>query len=259
VEIRALLPGTELAVYGAALVDPAGTVRQLRSRGRTKYREVYRDTQVAVYQNTTALPRAFVVPQATLAAAPGESLDLLTREPFAPRRQVILAAGSPAALTAAAAGPESASTRLIRDEPGNVTVEAATSGAGYLVVSSSFAPGWQASVDGAPAPVLRGNLLFQTVPLPAGTHTVELRYQPPQLALGATISGLALLLALAGLGGARLPWRRVTRRVGLTPWRWAQGAAWRLTGALSRGWAATRHVDRGLARPSRRSPERPSW
>jgi hypothetical protein len=66
--------------------------------------------------------------------------------------------------------------------------------------------------------VLRGNLLFQAVPVPAGTHTVELRYQPARLAVGGAISGLALLLALVGLSGLSLPWPRAFTRWRLARW-----------------------------------------
>jgi len=56
--------------------------------------------------------------------------------------------------------------------------------------------GWRASVDGDPAPVLQANALFRAVPVPAGRPRVELRYRPPEAALGAALSALAAVLGL---------------------------------------------------------------
>ncbi|MCE5239430.1 YfhO family protein [bacterium] len=61
-----------------------------------------------------------------------------------------------------------------------------------LVVSQAWYPGWRASVDGKPAPLLRANYAFCAVPVPAGQHHVRLVFAPPLWRLG-------LLLALAGL------------------------------------------------------------
>lgn len=221
VEFRGLLPAGELAVYGAALVDPAGAVRQLRGRSRSKYREVYRDAEIVVYENTAALPRAFVVPRATIAPAPGASLELLTHRPFDPEAQVVLTAGSaPPSLPGdepAVPGPSAA--QIVRSAPGAVTVNVSAESRAYLVVTDSAYPGWRAYVDGVERPLLRGNVLFQVVPIPAGTHTVELRYEPASVAVGGAISALALLLALAGLWSPALPRARLGRAARWRPYR----------------------------------------
>jgi hypothetical protein len=60
---------------------------------------------------------------------------------------------------------------------------------------------WRATVDGQPAEILRANLAFQAVQVPAGTHRVKLVYRDPNLMIGGIIS----LLSLAVCGGI---WRR---------------------------------------------------
>jgi uncharacterized membrane protein YfhO len=77
-------------------------------------------------------------------------------------------------------------------------------GPGWLVVRGSFTPSWRATVDGAPATVLRANGRHRAVALPAGDHVVVLRYHPPGLAAGGLGSGVAALLcAWLWLRGAR--------------------------------------------------------
>jgi len=50
---------------------------------------------------------------------------------------------------------------------------------GVVVLNEAWDPGWRAYVDGAPAPVLRVNMLHRAVVVPAGAHEVEFDYAPP--------------------------------------------------------------------------------
>jgi uncharacterized membrane protein YfhO len=49
---------------------------------------------------------------------------------------------------------------------------------GYLVLNDPYHPWWRASVDGRDAPILRANVLFRAVPVPAGRHRVEFAFEP---------------------------------------------------------------------------------
>ncbi len=60
-------------------------------------------------------------------------------------------------------------------------------------------PGWRATVDGAPAPLLRANYAFRAVRLEPGQHQVHLTFAPRSWRLGLAISGLTLLV-LVGWG-----------------------------------------------------------
>ena len=70
---------------------------------------------------------------------------------------------------------------------------------GFVVLVDTWDPGWQATVDGEPATVLRANLALRAVAVPAGEHLVEMRYRPRSVLVGAGFSGVAtaLLLGLA--------------------------------------------------------------
>jgi hypothetical protein len=69
---------------------------------------------------------------------------------------------------------------------------------GFAEVLEAYDPGWTAVVDAAPAPVLPANGFAMAVPVPAGSHTVRLRYKTPGRPMGAALSLLSLAL-LAGL------------------------------------------------------------
>jgi uncharacterized membrane protein YfhO len=69
-----------------------------------------------------------------------------------------------------------------------------------LVVAESYYPGWRATVDGQPAPILRANYLSQGLVMPQGKHIVQVSYEPDSFKYGALISlvGLVGLLGLVG-------------------------------------------------------------
>jgi hypothetical protein len=71
---------------------------------------------------------------------------------------------------------------------------------GRLVKRELEMPGWHANVDGVPVPVHATKLGFQSIPLPAGRHTVLFHFSPPYEGFGAA----ALLLGAAGLFGPEL-------------------------------------------------------
>jgi hypothetical protein len=79
---------------------------------------------------------------------------------------------------------------------------------GYVVVNETWFPGWHATIDGEPAPVLRGNVIMRAVPVSAGKHVVEMRFRP-----GYVLYPLALAFGawLATLGWALRALRRARR------------------------------------------------
>ncbi|MFN8476001.1 MAG: YfhO family protein [Anaerolineae bacterium] len=90
--------------------------------------------------------------------------------------------------------------------PGHVVVDVTADAPALLALSEVWYPGWQATVDGAPAPLLRAYDTLMAVPVPAGAHAVELRFDPPMVKAGLAISGLALALVVLALAWAL--WRR---------------------------------------------------
>jgi hypothetical protein len=62
---------------------------------------------------------------------------------------------------------------------------------GIVVLHDLFYPGWEAYVDGIGKPVLRANILFRGVEVPAGRHSVSFVFRPLSFAnLSAALSSL---------------------------------------------------------------------
>jgi uncharacterized membrane protein YfhO len=80
-----------------------------------------------------------------------------------------------------------------------------------LLVSENYFPGWNATVDGKPAPVVRANYNLIGVPLPAGAKTVQLRFRDAAYEKGKVLTLVALAAAVIVLvGGIALARRRTT-------------------------------------------------
>jgi hypothetical protein len=59
-----------------------------------------------------------------------------------------------------------------------IVIEAETDRPGHVVLNDPYYPGWRAYVNGERRPLVRGNLLFRAVAVPAGRHRVEFRFEP---------------------------------------------------------------------------------
>jgi hypothetical protein len=212
--VRAVQPAGEFVLYGAALVRSDGSLEQLFGKTKTKYRPIYADDQIRVLENTAAFPRAFVVPNATVAPSLGSALSAMVHQPFQPDQDVILADDTTthaAGLPGARGGHGSAQVTSYSSDA--VTVRTLADADAWLVLSDTYYPGWTATVDGQPTSVMRGDVLFRVVPIPAGQHEVQFRFQPTSVWLGLSISALALVLVLIGLGvaaGGQMRRRRTT-------------------------------------------------
>jgi hypothetical protein len=81
-------------------------------------------------------------------------------------------------------------------------------GAGWLLIEDSFGrPGWSATVDGRDAAILTADHAAGAVFVPAGEHSVEVRYRTPGLPHGIWVS-VAAIFVLVGISTAALLRRR---------------------------------------------------
>ncbi len=149
----------------------------------------------AVYENPSALPRAFVVPEAA-AMPPGGELAALTGTDLT--RRVLLATGDP---LPPPAGGAFRPAEVVEYRPNRVAVRLPAGGGGFLVLADVWYPGWVCRVDGERMPVYRADHAFRAVAVPAGAREAEFAFEPRPYRVGWWVSAATLgALAVAGLG-----------------------------------------------------------
>jgi hypothetical protein len=94
--------------------------------------------------------------------------------------------------------PGSGEVRRVDEKRNSVRLDVRAAGRAFLVLSVTGHKYWSATIDSQKAAIVPANVAFQGVVVPAGTHTVELRYRNPLIAIGGAIT----LLTLVTLGVA---------------------------------------------------------
>jgi len=145
------------------------------------------DRDLRIYENRTARPRAFWVPAAEWLASDEAVLRRLTAKEFDPGQAALIHARPPLPKLDSPAG--SAEVELLGHEWGRAWVRVSAKGAGFLVLSDLYYPGWEARLDGAEVRLYPVDLALRGLPVPAGEHEVLFRYNPisVHLAVWATL------------------------------------------------------------------------
>ncbi len=128
------------------------------------------------YENPRALPRVLFATSWQLA-----DFDDLTKTgkwpEFNPRDKVLLEV-APALDAPETAKPAKSRLAIESYRNGKIQVQVESDQAGFLVLNDSYHPWWFANVDGQPVDVLKANVIFRAVQVPAGKHVVTFEFRP---------------------------------------------------------------------------------
>jgi hypothetical protein len=193
-----ILPCAEsgCSVTGLTLVDHRDNTFHSLVAGN--YRLIH-SGDVKIYENLDVLSRAFIVYDWRWTAGLAESVALMKPQTFDPRYEATLVGNGP--LPAAVEG--SGTAEILTYEPERVVLQVESNMPGLLLLTDSFYPGWEATVDGAPATIYAADALFRGVFIPAGTHEVAFVYRPYWFYLGPALSIIGFLLCVVLMASFR--------------------------------------------------------
>lgn len=211
-----LLAALEAAPNPTPLLRLMGVTAIISPRDLPGYERIYQGDGFAIYRVPDPLPRAYLVTNVRRAADGAEALALITRADFDPRREAVVeplpSLPSPSQLPVNGGrggvglnGFQAVRPADIQDGWNMVLVQVEAPEPALLVLSDTYYPGWQAFVDGVPAPLLRANYAFRAVALSGGAHEVVFRYAPASFTWGGriTLTSLVVLIGLAALSRYR--------------------------------------------------------
>lgn len=160
-----------------------------------------------LYENPGAFPRAYIIERARFAPDDATALDIVRAPGFDARREVVLvgtARPEDTAELAAGRADSLRAARILRDTAEHVALEVQSDRPAVAVLTDQIAPGWSATVNGQPAPLLAANYLGRGVLVPAGESRVDLVFRAPGLRAGLAVSLLVWgVIAAAAVTGAR--------------------------------------------------------
>jgi hypothetical protein len=164
-------------------------------------RRVWEDADVTVYENTRAYPRVFFAESVEATTDAAAVLRTVTSDGFSGRERALVETTDDLRISDTADPQDTVA--ISAWTPNRFEVMSSTATRRLLVLSEMDFPGWEAKVDGAATPVYRTNYLFRGVVVPPGRHSVEFSYRPRTVPIGAAVSALACLAALAIVAAGR--------------------------------------------------------
>jgi hypothetical protein len=168
---------------------------------------VFQEKSLWVYQNPLVLPRAYVVPTATIENNEDKIKSILTSLSFNPANSVILAGTPDVSFHTDKLLPGSpVNTHYLL--PNTIKIAINTPTEGFLFISENYLRGWKAFSDGKEIPIYKANGCFMSVKLDKACHEVILLYKPLSFILGKIIS------ILGGLGCLLLIFYELCRLIG---------------------------------------------
>jgi hypothetical protein len=156
----------------------------------SRFRKLQDFGSVSLFENRAALPRARLAPSVLEVMTEQEAEKRLADPRFDPRSTVLIEIDH---VMPDSPGGEIAWREISSDR---LALEVGSKAAACLVLADADYPGWEATIDGKAAPILRANLAFRAVEVPAGTHRVEFRFRPSSARHGMIASTLFLLLSI---------------------------------------------------------------
>lgn len=132
-----------------------------------------------IYENLRALPRVLFAPEARQADF-ATLLETGNWPEVDPTRMVLLE-------TAVATSPKRrpGTARIADYDTTVITLEADSPDGGFVVLNDIWHRWWTVEIDGRIAPLLRANVLFRAVEVPAGRHRIVFRFRPLAAIFGA--------------------------------------------------------------------------
>jgi hypothetical protein len=152
----------------------------------------YQGEGVTISEVQGARPFAFATDAVTCASSSEAAVNLLSQG--GPTGPIVLRTGECPTTSVA-------TVRIHDRHPEQIAMSVEATQPTVVVVLQSYTRDWAATVDGQPAPILKANLYFQAVAVPAGSHQLNFTYAPSAVRLGAILSvaALAILLGLCVL------------------------------------------------------------
>lgn len=148
---------------------------------------------VYTYRLREVGPRARLVGTAIIESDARRAIERTGAASFDPSTQVILP-WAPSGYGSAAQCQ--GTVQWLQRQPENLVLAVTSEDPCILVLSELDYPGWLATVDATPTPILLADGLLRAIAVPAGEHQVVFTFQPASIRIGMVLTLVALIIAI---------------------------------------------------------------
>jgi Bacterial membrane protein YfhO len=170
----------------------------------------YNGPDATIYVNDNALPRTWLVADQQVLKGDAPELDRVGSSGFDPRKVLLTAQSIPGLAEGVPNGPSPGQASITDYQAEKVTIDAHADRTSELVLSDTYYPGWDVTVNGKPSRIAEVDYLLRGVTVPAGNDRIVFTYDPASFRRGwivSLVSSFALLVAVV-----MVMWRRRRRR-----------------------------------------------
>jgi len=153
--------------------------------GDELYKEVAEVPGGKVFERAEVLPRFFLVDHVIQAKGMDEALQMVRSDSFDSRTTAVV---EDAIAESNQYDRRDGSVHLEWYGNGSILLDVRSSRPVFLVTSEAWYPGWIGLIDGKEHPLVRTNVAFRGLAVPAGLHRIEMRFAPRMLWYGLVVS-----------------------------------------------------------------------
>jgi len=165
------------------------------------------ENNLVVHRNYTARPRAWFVDSLKVISEPQKIWGELNSESFNPTVSAIV--------EKEVTGVESPTVRNVtqtKAEMHELSFDVETDKPAFLTVSEIYYPaGWKAYIDGNETEIHPANYILRGVVVPAGKHTLEMKFEPQSYKVSVGLSLIGILVSLLSLLAGLFFWYRESK------------------------------------------------
>jgi len=174
--------------------------KQIRDLLNVKY-EIGFDSarnSAAFFDRTGFFPRAWLAYEA-IESSPEAVGDFMKKSQFDYKRQVVLEKEIALAMPDSSEIDSTDNVVCLKYENNNLKYKVKAKTNAVLVFSEVWYPAWNGYIDGKQTEVLRANYCLRAIPIPAGEHEVELKFESSAFTTGFMTSIITFLAGIVGI------------------------------------------------------------
>jgi len=162
--------------------------------------------QTLPVENTTAYGNAWMVDEVRVANNANEEIEALHH--VNPRHVAVIATDFAKGISTTYQHDSTATVKQTTLTSTSVSYETQSQKPSLVVFSEIYYPGWKATIDGKEVSLLRANYVLRALPVPAGTHKIEMTFEPTSVTTTETLAYISLgVFVLLFITAANLEWR----------------------------------------------------